>query len=274
MAQSLGLRGPSADAFSELEKALDASLREVGSRKSAEVGGNLFDLAALVRREPRVRRALTDVSAEADAKAGLAEALFTGKVDDIAVSLVTAGARQRWTAPRDLADSLEQLGVESLVRSADDPGRVADELFAVERLLHDQPDLRDAVADPMRSVADKQALLGALLENKTLAATSRLAVLAVAGGHRTVQLALAEYQKVAAAIQNGRVATVRTARPLSEGETHRLEAALKRQYARAVHLNVLVEPDLIGGLRVEIGDDVIDGSVANRLDDARRRLAG
>ena len=46
MAQS-GLRGPSAEAFSVLEKELDASLREVGSRKAAEVGANLFDLAAL-----------------------------------------------------------------------------------------------------------------------------------------------------------------------------------------------------------------------------------
>jgi F-type H+-transporting ATPase subunit delta len=274
MAQSLGLRGPSADAFSVLEKELDGSLREVGSRKAAEVGANLFDLAALVRQEPRLRRALTDVSAESDAKAELAQALFGGKVDDIASGLASTAARQRWTAPRDLGDSLEHLGVESMVRSADDPGRVADELFAVERMLHDQPQLRDAVADPMRSVADKQALLQSLLEGKTLSATTRLVTLAVGGGHRTVPLALAEYQKVAAALQNGRVATVRTARPLTEDETNRLGQALTRQYNRNVHLNVLVEPDLIGGLRVEIGDDVIDGSVANRLDDARRRLAG
>jgi F-type H+-transporting ATPase subunit delta len=49
---------------------------------------------------------------------------------------------------------------------------------------------------------------------------------------------------------------------------------LARQYDRPVHLNVVVDPDVIGGIRVEIGDDVIDGTVVSRLDDARRRLAG
>jgi F-type H+-transporting ATPase subunit delta len=41
-----------------------------------------------------------------------------------------------------------------------------------------------------------------------------------------------------------------------------------------VHLNVVVDPEVIGGIRVEIGDDVIDGTVSSRLDDAGRKLAG
>jgi len=274
MTQASTLRGPSVEALSVLEKQLDRILGDVGSRKAAEVGSNLFEVAGVIRQEPRLRRALTDVSAEADAKADLARALFSGKVDDIATGLVATAAEQRWTATRDFADALEQLGVVSMVRSADDPGRVADELFAVERLLIDEPDLRSALADPARSVDDKRALLEGLLANRTLSATARLVELSVAGSHRTIVLALAEYQRVAAAVRNGRVATVRTARQLTSGETTRLEATLKKQYHRAVHLNVVVEPDLIGGMRVEIGDDVIDGSVANRLDDARRRLVG
>jgi F-type H+-transporting ATPase subunit delta len=36
----------------------------------------------------------------------------------------------------------------------------------------------------------------------------------------------------------------------------------------------VLDRELVGGMRIEIGDDVIDGSVANRLDDARRRLVG
>ena len=54
----------------------------------------------------------------------------------------------------------------------------------------------------------------------------------------------------------------------------RLEAALSNQYGRTVHLNIVVDPDIIGGMRVEIGDDVIDGTVSGRLDEARRKLAG
>ncbi len=41
-----------------------------------------------------------------------------------------------------------------------------------------------------------------------------------------------------------------------------------------MHLNLVVDPTIIGGMRVEIGDDVIDGTVSSKLDEARRRLAG
>ena len=68
---------------------------------------------------------------------------------------------------------------------------------------------------------------------------------------------------------------MRVARDAGDAEdAQRLQDALARQYGRPVHLNVVVDPEVIGGIRVEIGDDVIDGTVASRLDDARRRLAG
>jgi F-type H+-transporting ATPase subunit delta len=68
--------------------------------------------------------------------------------------------------------------------------------------------------------------------------------------------------------------TVHTARELSEADQQRLADALSKQYSTTVQLHVVLDPDLIGGLRVEIGDDVIDGTVSGRLDDARRHVAG
>lgn len=268
------LRGPSAEAAAQLEERLRASLGEVGTRKSGEVGQDLFGLARVVRTEPRLRRVLTDVSTAADAKRALVRQLFADKVDQLAADLAAEAAAARWTSPRDLADTLENLGVEATVRSAEDPGRVADELFAVERALNSSPELRNALGDPARSVGDKQEMVRGLLENRALAATVRLAEQAVAGSFRTASLALEAYQKVAAGVQGERVATVRSARELTDDEQRRLQAALSDQYDRAVHLNLVVQPELIGGLRIEIGDDVIDGTVAGRLDEARRRLAG
>ena len=268
------LRGPSAEAARRLESQLSDAIDAAGSRKTAEIGQDLLGLADVVRREPRLRRVVTDVSLDDSAKAELVRSIFAGKVADESVDVLATATAQRWTAPRDLADSLELLGVRTTVRSADDPGRVADELFAVSRALTENPELRNVLGDPARSVDDKRTLLQGILEDTVLVSTLRLVEQAVAGTHRTIAIAVAEYQKVAASVQGERVATVRSARPLDDGDQERLRAALGRQYGRDVHLNLVVEPALIGGMRVEIGDDVIDGSVASRLDDARRRLAG
>ncbi len=90
-----------------------------------------------------------------------------------------------------------------------------------------------------------------------------------------MSVALEEYQKVAAAHRDRLVATVRVARELgAEGEPASGRSARRGSTTVPVHLNVVVDPDVIGGIRVEIGDDVIDGTVVSRLDDARRRLAG
>jgi F-type H+-transporting ATPase subunit delta len=79
---------------------------------------------------------------------------------------------------------------------------------------------------------------------------------------------------MAAETQGETVATVRVARPLADADQQRLTGLLSSQYDATVHLNVVVDPEVLGGLRVEIGDEVIDGTIASRLDDARRRLVG
>ena len=101
-----------------------------------------------------------------------------------------------------------------------------------------------------------------------------LAEQSLSGSHRTVVAAVEEYQRIAAAHRNRLVATVRVASALSDQDAQRLSGVLARQYDRPVHLNVVVDPEVIGGIRVEIGDDIIDGTVSSRLDEARRRLAG
>ncbi|QIG43828.1 F0F1 ATP synthase subunit delta [Nocardioides anomalus] len=266
------LRGASADALAEL------SQQATGTRTLADaatLGSQLFGVADVVRRDAALRRAMTDSSVEPEAKSGLARAVFGNALDEPALALVADAASRRWISGNDLPDALEQVAVAATVRSAGAQGnQVGDELFSVKQIVAHDVALRGALSDHSRSAADRSALLLGLLGGKTLPATEVLVGQAVTRGRGTVESALQEYLDLAAEALDEGVATVHTARELTADEQQRLVAALKKQYARDIQLHVVVDPELIGGLRVEIGDDVIDGTVANRLDDARRRLAG
>jgi F-type H+-transporting ATPase subunit delta len=269
------MRGASADSLAALSDALVAAVD--GDADASRVAEDLFGAAQVFRQEPGLRRVATDASVAPDAKADLVGGIFSGKLADASVALVADAARRRWAATRDLADALEHLGVVAVVRGADRQGQadaLESELFSFGRLVKDNPELRDALSDPARSSADKRAMLRGLLAGRATDATIRLAEQSVSGSHRTVAVALDEFQKVAAQHRNRLVATVRVARGLDERDAQRLQGALARQYDRPVHLNVVVDPEVVGGLKVEIGDDVIDGTVASRLEEARRRLAG
>lgn len=283
------MRGASADSLAALTDELGQT-RGLLSRLAARVTGDegdgsdggrtaddLFGAAAVLRREPALRRTLTDGSMPAEPKAGLARDVFSGSLSSGSVDLLASAVSRSWTAPRDLADALEHLGVVAVVKGAEqrhEADALESELFAFGRIVADNSDLRDSLSNPARSVEDKQALVGGLLEGRATSATVRLAQQSVTGTYRTVALAVEDYQKIAAEHRERLVATVRVAHELSESDERRLAEALAGQYGRPVHLNTLVDRDVIGGMRVEIGDDVIDGTVSNRLDEARRRLAG
>ncbi len=269
------MRGASAESLAKLTDALEAAVD--GGADATQVANDLFGVAEILRREPALRRVATDVSVTAQGKGDLIRQVFAEKLDRASLDLVAAAAGRRWAATRDLGDALELLGVIAVVRSAERAGQadaLEDQLFSFERLVSQNPELRDALSDPARSVEDKRALVRGLLESRFTPAAVRLAEQSVAGTHRTVAVAMEEYQKVAAAHRNRLVATVRVAREIGEVEQQRLAGVLAGQYGRPVHLNVVVDPEVLGGMRVEIGDDVIDGTVSSRLDEARRRLAG
>jgi F-type H+-transporting ATPase subunit delta len=269
------MRGASAGSLERLTGQLGSAIDS--GADAPRIAEDLFSVSALLRREPSLRRVATDLSLQPAAKSDFVRELLGGQLDGASMDLVASAVAQRWAATRDLADALEELGVIAVVKGADRSGQadaLEDELFGFGRLVSENPGLRDALSDPARSAEDKFALLDGLLAGRVIDPTLRLARQAVVSSHRTVGVAVEAYQKVAAKNRNRLVATVRVARELGDADRQRLEGALARQYARPVHLNVVVDPEVVGGVKVEIGDDVIDGTVASRLDDARRRLAG
>jgi F-type H+-transporting ATPase subunit delta len=266
------LRGASADALAELAQ---QATRTRTLEEGATLGSQLFGVAAVVRRDVALRRALTDSSVESGSRSGLAGAVFGKALDEAALNLVTDAAGRRWISGQDLPEALERVAVAATVRSAGAKGKqVGDELFAVKRMIDGDAGLRGALSDPSRTAEDRSGLLLGLLGGKTLPATDVLVGQAVTRSRGTVESALQEYLDLAAEALDEGLATVYTAKELSADEQQRLAASLAKQYGKDVQLHVVVDPSLIGGLRVEIGDDVIDGTVVSRLDDARRRIAG
>ncbi|TDW54518.1 F0F1 ATP synthase subunit delta [Kribbella pratensis] len=265
------MRGASHESLARAEEAL------AGVSPAESLGGELFSIAKLLDGNGALRRALTDPARPKDTKVGLAQQLFGGKISPQALEILSVAVSGRWVSGRDLADALDQLSVEAEVAYADSRGKldeVEDELFRLDRVVAVERALADKLGDRVIPVEHRQQLIRGLLEGKADVSTVRLAERAVDGRGRSFAASMRSYQVAAAARRNASIATVRVATDLSEAERTRLADALSRQYGRQVQLNVIVDPQVVGGVRVDIGDEVIDGTIAARLDEAQRRIAG
>ena len=164
------------------------------------------------------------------------------------------------------------------MRGAEQSGKadeLENELFAFDLMVSGNPDLRDALSDPVRSVDDKRRLLTDLLDGKATRPPSGWPSRPSPARTGPSTVALESYQKVAAEHRERLVATVRVARDLARARTRSASRTRcpRSTTARCTSTSSST-PRSSAGMRVAIGDDVIDGTVASRLDDARRQLAG
>ncbi|MDS1270468.1 F0F1 ATP synthase subunit delta [Lipingzhangella sp. LS1_29] len=237
----------------------------------------LFNVVQLLDAEHSLRRMLADTSSEADQRTGVVGQLLESRVSPTTILVVNEVVRASWSRPRDLADAMERLAVNALaasVESTGDLGELEDELFRFERLVQSQPELRDALTRPGVAAHRRRALVEELLEAKVSSAALRLIIqTVVAPRGRKLEKSLELYGSWVAERAQRRVAVVRTAVPLSDEQQQRLQRLLSEAYGRTVHMNIEVEPDVVGGMSIRIGDDVIDGSIAGKIAALRRRLA-
>lgn len=243
---------------------------------SAEIGEQLFALADALDGNGSLRRTLTDPSIDAEAKVGLARRLLADarpEVGDVVADLVAA----RWSSADDLGESIEELGFWALLEAADAAGELArteEELFQLGRALTGQREARHALADPTASRERRAALAEALLAGQASDATVRIARrAAVSGRHRFIET-LTHVGDLAAFRRGRVVASVTSRTELSASQRERLSGILAQTYGSDIQVNVSVDPMVLGGLRVQVGPQVVDATVLSRLDDARRQLAG
>jgi F-type H+-transporting ATPase subunit delta len=232
------------------------------------LGEELFTLVDALDSSASLRRTLADPSVDADAKAGLATRLLVA-ADPRTVDLVQGLVRSRWSVDIDLDDAVEELAFHAVLASAETDGgleKVEQELFRITRALAGQRELRRGLFEPRLSPAARVALVDGLLGGQGTPATRIVARRAAAAprGRRYVAT-LGHVGDLVADRRSRQVATVTSARDLD---------VLSQTYGRAIQLNVIVDEYVIGGLRIQVGPDVIDSTVLARLADARRRLAG
>lgn len=237
--------------------------------------GELFALVDAIDSQSALKRAFTDPAASVEAKQGLAQRLFAGKVGAQTMSVFTQAVGLRWRSGRSLVDAIERQAVRAELTSAQAQGQletVMDELFQFEGAVKASPELRTALADASRPLQARQQLVDDLLKSKASGWTTSLATRAAAGRNRNFENTISRYLQIASQLRNRGIAKVTVARPMGDDQQARLRAALERIAGRRVDLQFTIDPTVLGGVRVVLDDEVIQGTIADRLEQARRQL--
>jgi len=266
------MRGISAKSLAEVLAAVDAA-----QGPASDLGADLFGDVNVLDGNPALRRVLTDPSTEGEAKKGLVRSVLAGKVGSDAVAVAETAVGGRWAAGRDLSDGLETAGVSALVKAAEAAGEldaVESEVFEIGRAVAADAELRGTINDRSYSAASKGELLSTLFASQVGSTSLALAKQAASARTGSFEKVLAAFGDTAAARRQRLLAEVRAAYELGDGERQRLTAALAAKYGRDVHVNLVVDPSVVGGISVSVGGEVVDGTMSSRLEAARRRLAG
>lgn len=271
------MHAASRDALDQTRSALQSALAAdpAGGATGAKVGQELFQVVDVLEDNRTLRVAVADTSASVEAREDLIRGVFGWKVDQTTLDLLLAAVGQNWSNPRELRQGLVLLGREALMRSAEEQGQlqaVEDELFRLGRIIAGDPEFEQVLADKNAESDAKRALLAQVLYGKVTAVTEALASQAVARSVGMPADDIMEISRQAAELRGRAVAVVTSAEPLSEQQADDLRGRLTSLYGREIAVHNDVDPTLLGGVVVRVGDEIIDGSVAGRLDAMRRTL--
>jgi F-type H+-transporting ATPase subunit delta len=270
------LQAASRESLADLDARLNVFVGQVTAGDLEVLGDELFAVTRLLDREVGLRRHLADPSVPEASRVGLVERVLGTKISRPTVEAVSAAVAARWSRSVDLVDALEHLARNAVLASAEKTGRldeVEDELFRFGRILDREPELAGLLADTGAPEAGRAALLDRLLTGKVSAVTASLlrqSVRLPRGRH--LDEVAEELAELAATRRQRSIARVTTPVALTAAQEQRLVDSLSRLYDRPISLQVELDERLLGGLVVQVGDEVIDGSVAGRLEAARRHL--
>lgn len=269
------MAGASSESLAQVKQDLEGTINSA----NLTVAGQLFQVLDVLEDQAALRRALTDPSREPSQRKDLVANIFGSKVEPTALEIVQALAEKRWSKERDLGDGLEQLATTVVAAAAERDGltglnRLETELLDFNRTVASSHEVQAALTHPQATSEAKTTLARRLSEHVSPEARLLIDQAISSPRGKKPQDLIADFVKGIAARQQRWIATVNVAAPLSSQTQERLAKALNAYFGRDLKLNVNVDPSVIGGMKVQVGDEVVDSSIESRLQDLKRKLAG
>lgn len=272
------LRAASRESLTALVGKFDAAAAGLDTVALTELSDDLASVARLLLAEVNLDRHLAQPADNPAPKVALLDAVLSGKVGTTALELLRAAVSSRWSEQSDLVDAIEHIARLALIKRAEVTGDVAeveDQLFRFSRVLDAQPRLSTLLGEYGAPVDGRLALLDKVLTSAGMVNGTVKALLVQTVGllrGERADVAVLDLAELAVARRGEVVAHVVAAAALSEAQRTRLMAVLTRIYGHPVSVQLHVDPSVLGGLSITVGDEVIDGSISSRLAAASNRL--
>lgn len=251
--------------------ALAVTRAVLDTQTQAELGSELLQAAAVLEGSLALVGSLTDPAATAQSKQELVAKVFAGAGAGTQAVLTTASG-ERWSNAVEFIAGVEELGIRA---AASAQNGLDEELLAIEKVISENHELELTLGSKLGVAEQKAKVVHELFNGKVSATALEVAEHVVAQPRgRRIGRVLRDFAKIIADQGGAELATVTLAAPLDDARLERLQNLLSAQSGRAVKLTTVIDPSLVGGVRIQMGDNVIDGSVKARLDDLRLQLAG
>jgi len=273
------MRSASRTALGDLLKAFGETAESLDDQGLSTLADDLTSVAGLLIHESVITRYLTVPAEEAAPKVRLLERLVAGKVGQPALDVLKKAVSERWSAQPDLVDALELVARQALLIRAERAGQLDDvenQLFRFSRILDAQPRLAILLGN-YEAAPDARIRL---LRNVLASAGAGVSPITAELLAKTVELlrgqpaeaAVQSLAEVAVARRGEVVARVSAATELSDAQQTRLTEVLSRIYGHPVTSQIQIDPELLGGLAITVGDEIIDGTLSSRLAAAQSQL--
>lgn len=272
------MKAASREAQTHVEGKLDELIRSSDNAVAvaAQIGTELFLTVDQLDADRSLRVAVADTSLDASQREGIITQVFGSKVAEPTKNILSEAASQEWSTPREFRQGLVALGRRALSRAAESQSQleqVEEELYQLSVLLENQKELTQLLSDRTATAAQKRGLLASVIYGKVTMFTEALALQVIGRPMHNPVDDLSALAEEIAELRGKSVARVVAAEALSSAQREALASKLENIYGREMAIHTEVDPSLLGGMIIRVGDEEIDGSTRGKLARLRTDLA-